>query len=187
MALPIATETSRRVLDTLAVREGETLLLHGAAGAVGAAAIQHAVARGLTVIGTASAGNHEYVRSLGAIPVSYGEGLVERVRAAAPQGIDAVFDAAGQGALPDSIDLRGGTTDRIVTIADMAAGELGVTMSMGATDPAAQATGLAEDVAQAAAGSLRVRVGETFALADAAKAQDESEGGHPAGKLVILL
>src|SRR5215212_3330655 len=79
-----------------------------------------AVARGATVIGTASEPNHDYLREIGATPVVYGEGLVDRVRAVAPDGIDAVFDAAGQGALPDSIELRGGTS-RIVTIADPAA------------------------------------------------------------------
>lgn len=98
--------------------DGETLLIHGAAGVVGSVGVQVAVARGATVVGTASEANHDYLRSLGAVPVVYGNGLAERVRAAAPQGIDAVFDAAGHDALEASIELRGGTPDRIVTIAD---------------------------------------------------------------------
>lgn len=99
-ALPVATATAARVLDELAVTAGDTLLLHGAAGAVGSAAVQLATARGATVVGTASPANHDYLRVLGAVPVAYGEGLVERVRAAAPQGVDAVFDAAGKGRWP---------------------------------------------------------------------------------------
>ncbi|GAA2581516.1 hypothetical protein GCM10010399_09070 [Dactylosporangium fulvum] len=108
------------ISDLLGVRAGETVLIHGASGSVGTIAVQLAVARGATVIGTASEDNQDYVRSLGAIPMLYGEGLVDRIRASS-RHVDAVFDVAGKGALPDSIVLRGGT-DRIVTIADPAAG-----------------------------------------------------------------
>ncbi|MEV4973518.1 NADP-dependent oxidoreductase [Streptomyces scopuliridis] len=184
-AIPVAGETAARVLDQLALRDGETLLLHGAAGAVGSLAAQLATARGAIVIGTASPANHEYVRSLGAIPVTYGDGLVERVRSVAPQGVDAVFDAAGKGALPDSIELRGGTTDRIVTIADPAAAELGVAFSSGGTAPERKRAGLAENVRLAAEGALRLRIARTFPLAEAAQAQQTSEDGHATGKLVI--
>lgn len=185
VALPIAGETARRVLRELGLKSGETVLIHGAAGAVGAVAVQLAVALGATVIGTASQANHEYLRSLGATPVEYGDGLVDRVRAIAPQGIDAVFDTAGQGALPDSIELRGGT-DRIVTIADMAGGELGVAVSAGGTSPEETKTGLVEQLQLAAAGDLKLKVAETFTLADAAKAQEISEAGHARGKLVLV-
>ncbi|MFJ5684952.1 NADP-dependent oxidoreductase [Streptomyces sp. NPDC093099] len=188
-ALPVAGETAARVLDELALREGETLLLHGAAGAVGSVAAQLATARGAIVIGTASPANHEYVRSLGAIPVTYGDGLVERVRSVAPQGVDAVFDAAGMGALPDSIELRGGTTDRIVTIADQAAAELGVPFSAGMSGGAVAGrkhAGLAENARLAAEGALRLRIAGTYPLAEAAQAQQTSEEGHARGKLVIM-
>ncbi|WP_030353312.1 NADP-dependent oxidoreductase [Streptomyces scopuliridis] len=184
-AIPVAGETAARVLDELALRDGETLLLHGAAGTVGSVAAQLATARGAIVIGTASPANHEYVRSLGAIPVTYGDGLVERVRSVAPQGVDAVFDAAGKGALPDSIELRGGTTDRIVTIADPAAAELGVAFSSGGTAPERKRAGLAENARLAAEGALRLRIARTFPLAEAAQAQQTSEDGHANGKLVI--
>ncbi len=99
-ALPVATDTASRVLDELALAEGETLLLHGAGGGVGSVAVQLAAARGATVIGTASPANHDYLRVLGAVPVAYGDGLVERVRELVPEGVDAVFDASGRGALP---------------------------------------------------------------------------------------
>ncbi|MER8068490.1 NADP-dependent oxidoreductase [Streptomyces sp. NPDC094034] len=187
-AIPVAGETAARVLDELALRDGETLLLHGAAGAVGSMAAQLATARGTVVIGTASPANHAYVRSLGAIPVTYGDGLVERVREVAPQGVDAVFDTAGKGALPDSIELRGGTTDRIVTIADPSAAELGVTFSSGgagSSTPEKKRAGLAENARLAAEGALRLRIAGTFPLAEAAQAQQTSENGHANGKLVL--
>ncbi|MCP2245056.1 NADP-dependent oxidoreductase [Lentzea aerocolonigenes] len=180
-ALPVAVETSVRVLDTLKVGEGDMLLLLGASGVVGAAAVQLAVARGATVVGTASPANHDYVRSLGAIPVAYGDGLADRVRAAAPQGVDAVFDAAGQGDLPVSIELRGGT-DRIVTIADPQAAELGVTFS-GGGGPFGDR--LAEYARLVADGELRVRVAQSLPLAEAAQAQELSATGHAQGKIVL--
>ncbi|MGW8883211.1 NADP-dependent oxidoreductase [Streptomyces sp. NPDC055749] len=184
-ALPVASATAARVLDELSVTEGDTLLLHGAAGAVGSAAVQLATARGATVIGTASPANHDYLRVLGAVPVAYGEGLTDRVHQVAPQGVDAVFDASGRGALPDSIELRGGTTDRIVTIADPDAGKLGVRFSSGGGVPGGE---LLEDNARLAAmGELKVPVAQTFALSDAAKAHGLSEAGHVRGKLVLML
>lgn len=183
-ALPVATDTASRVLDELALAEGETLLLHGAGGGVGSVAVQLAAARGATVIGTASPANHDYLRVLGAVPVAYGDGLVERVRELAPEGVDAVFDASGRGALPASIELRGGTTDRIVTIADGDAAELGVAFSSGGGGPSADRLG--ENVRRAEAGELRVEIAQVFPLADAASAHALSEGGHVRGKLVLL-
>lgn len=185
VSLPVAGETAQRVLDLLGVKSGETILIHGAAGAVGSIATQLAVAAGLTVIGTASVGNHDFVRSLGATPIEYGDGLVDRVRAAAPQGVDAAFDTAGKGGLPESIELTGGT-ERVITIADFSAGELGVHASAGSTGtPEEVRAGLDTQLALAAAGKLTVRVAETFGLADAAKAQEISEGGHAQGKLIV--
>ncbi|MEV7402778.1 NADP-dependent oxidoreductase [Streptomyces sp. NPDC091267] len=182
-ALTIATNTAQRVLDELGVGQGDTLLLHGAAGAVGSAAVQLATARGATVIGTASPGNHDYLRVIGATPVEYGKGLVGRVRELAPQGVDAVFDVAGRGALPDSIELRGGTTDRIVTIADQEAAKYGVAFSGGGARSREQ---LAEHARLAAEGGLRVPVAKALPLNDAAEAQRLSEAGHVRGKLVLL-
>ena len=104
-ALPAAIETATRALDQLGVGSGSMLLIKGASGSVGSAAVQLAVVRGARVIGTASTANHEYLRSLGAEPVAYGEGLVERVRALAADGVDAALDVAGSGVLPELIEL----------------------------------------------------------------------------------
>ncbi|MFD5825364.1 NADP-dependent oxidoreductase [Lentzea sp. NPDC060358] len=180
-ALPVAVETSVRVLDALGVREGDTLLVHGAAGVVGAVGVQLAITRGATVIGTASPGNHDYLRSLGAIPVAYGDGLADRVRAVAPQGVDAVYDAAGQD-LGVLAELRGGG-DRFVTIVSpQAAAEVNAVFSGGGAPFGSR---IGEYARLAADGVLTVRLAQTFALADAAKAQEVSAGGHAAGKLVI--
>jgi NADPH:quinone reductase-like Zn-dependent oxidoreductase len=182
VTLPTAGEAAKRALDLLGVNAGETVLIHGASGSVGTIAVQMAVARGATVIGSASEANQDYVRSLGAIPVVYGEGLVDRVRASAPS-VDAVLDVAGKGAIPDSIALRGGT-ERIVTLADPSARDLGVVMSAG-TPKDWSASDLAELVKLAARGEVITTVAGTFPLERAADAQRMSQGGHVRGKLVL--
>ena len=86
--LPVAVETAVRTLDPLGAAPGHTVLINGAAGGVGSTAVQIARVRGARVIGTASESNHDYLRSLGAEPTTYGEGLAERVRELAPDGVD---------------------------------------------------------------------------------------------------
>lgn len=183
-ALPVASDGADRALDILEVKAGETLLIHGASGALGTVAVQLAVARGARVIGTAGPANQEYVTSLGATALVYGDHLVERVRDLAPDGVDAVLDAAGKGALEDSITLRG-TTDRIVTTADFRARELGVVFSEG--PQRRSAARLAELAEQAADGTLVITVGATHPLSDAARAQQASDAGHSRGKLVLTV
>jgi len=182
-ALPVAAETALRVLRLLEVARGDTLLIHGAAGGVGTIAVQLAVSRGAAVVGTASGPNHDYLRELGATPVLYGDGLIDRVRAAAPGGVDAVFDAAGRGALPDSVQLRGGTS-RIVTIADPAAFGLGIPFSGEAERDAGD---LAEVARRAADGRLRVTVARTYPLEEAAAAHAAVAEGHGRGKTILLV
>ncbi|MBO1418164.1 NADP-dependent oxidoreductase [Streptomyces sp. FH025] len=187
-ALPTAAETSERALDVLGVRPGETLLVHGAAGGVGTVLLQFARARGITVIGTASEANHAHLRELGAIPVTYGEGLAERVRAAAPGGVDRVLDAAGQGGvLPLSIELTG-SPDRVVTIADFAeAGKYGVRFTGGGEGEVYHQRAYAAALALHEAGTLRLPLHRVLPLAEAAEAQRISEHGHLRGKVVLTV
>jgi NADPH:quinone reductase-like Zn-dependent oxidoreductase len=184
-ALPVAAATAQRVLDELEVAAGDTLLIHGAAGSVGGIAVQFAVARGATVVGTASEAQHEYLRELGATPTVYGDGLVERVRALAPDGVDAVLDVAGKGALPASIELRGGSTDRIVTIADPDAAQHGVRHSSGGGG-GRSLDGLREAVRLFEAGTLVVPIRATYRFGQAAAAHRASEEGHGRGKIVLV-
>jgi len=187
-------ETATRVLDRLNAGTGHTLLIQGAAGAVGTVAVQLAVARGLTVIGTASERNHDFLRSLGATPTTYGPGLAERIRELAPAGVQAVFDCAG-GALPDLTAIAGDAA-RVVTIADFAAAAHGVHLSHGAPVSDASELGGADPLAfhgfetavsLAAQGRLRVPVAAAFPLSEAVAAHELSESRHARGKIVLDL
>jgi NADPH:quinone reductase-like Zn-dependent oxidoreductase len=186
-ALPVGAETSYRALELLQVRAGETLLIHGAAGGVGTIAVQIAVARGIKVIGTASEANHEHLRALGAVPVLYGDGLAERVRAAAPEGVDAALDGAGQGdALQTSIELTGGT-ERVIAITDpQGAAKLGVRFTSGG-DQYRGEPAFEEALALFAAGKLTLALHQVFPLAQAAQAHRVSESGHLTGKIVLTV
>jgi NADPH:quinone reductase-like Zn-dependent oxidoreductase len=184
-ALPAAIETATRALDQLGVRAGSLLLVNGASGSVGSAAVQLAVVRGARVIGTASPANHGYLRSLGAEPVAYGEGLVERVRELAPDGVDVALDVAGSGVLPELIDLAGGP-EQVVTIADFAgAQEHKVAFSRGDTGRAVHV--LAEIGELIESGRFSLPVAQTFPLTDVAAAHAAGEGGHVRGKLVLVI
>jgi enoyl reductase len=184
-AMSASGQTAHRSLRELGVSAGDTVLVHAAAGGVGSVAVQLAVAWGATVIGTASEGNHEYVRSLGATPVTYGDGLVERVRAVAPQGVDVAFDAAGRGALDASVELvadRG----RIGTIIDFAGAErLGVVGLRGGPNARTRER-LGELVGLFGKGALAVHIGHRLPLAEAAEAHRIVESGHGRGKVVLV-
>ncbi len=182
-AVPVAAETALRVLRQLEVAAGDVLLVHGASGAVGSLAVQLAVARGATVLGTAGEANLAFVEGLGATALVHGDGLVDRVRALAPAGVDAVLDTAGRGVLPDSVALRGGTS-RIVTIADPAAHGMGIAFSDTAERDAAELAGVA---AQVAGGALRLADPRPHDLADAAAAHAELDSGRGRGKIVLLV
>jgi len=188
-ALPAAVETATRALDQLGVGarvgRGSTLLINGASGSVGSAAVQLALARGVRVIGTASPANHDYLRALGAEPVAYGEGLAGRVRALAPDGVDAALDVAGSGVLPELIELAGGPED-VVTIADFGgAREHGVRFSRGDAGRAVHA--LAEIGELIESGGFSLPVARTFPLAEIAQAHRAGEAGHVRGKLVLVV
>jgi NADPH:quinone reductase-like Zn-dependent oxidoreductase len=183
-ALPAAIETATRALDQLGAGS-RTLLINGASGSVGSAAVQLAVVRGARVIGTASPANHEYLRSLGAEPVAYGEGLAGRVRALAPDGVDAALDVAGSGVLPELIELAGGP-EHVVTIADFGgAQEHGVRFSSGDGGRAVHVLAEIGELVESRRFSLPVV--QTFPLAEIAEAHRVSEDGRVRGKLVLVV
>ncbi|PSK98489.1 NADPH:quinone reductase-like Zn-dependent oxidoreductase [Murinocardiopsis flavida] len=181
-ALSASGQTAHTALGDLGVRSGETVLIHGAAGGVGSIAVQLAVEWGATVIGTAAPANHAYLRTLGAVPVAYGDGLLERVCAEAPKGIDAAFDTAGHGGVETSRHLvkeRG----RIGTIADTDAGRHGARFLRSQRTAAR----LAELTALAERGRLRVHIRSRYPLERAADAHREIETGHGRGKIVLVM
>ncbi len=184
-ALPSAIETAARALDQLGVESGSTVLVNGASGSVGSAAVQLAVARGARVIGTGSPATHDRLRSLGAEPVAYGDGMGERVRALAPGGVDLALDAAGGGVLAELIELAGGP-DHVITIADFAgAQKYGVRFSRGDAGRALYALAQVGDLVES--GGFSLPVGQRFPLADVAEAHRVGEAGHVRGKLVLLV
>jgi NADPH:quinone reductase-like Zn-dependent oxidoreductase len=183
-AMPVAVETSVRVFKVLGgVGEGQTLVIDGAAGGVGVAAVQIARARGARVIGTASERNHAFLRSLGAEPTTYGDGLVERVRALAPDGVDLALDTAGRGGVADLVTLTG-DPGRVATIADFGAAALGVKVTGGSDGRAVEALGEAAQLYEA--GRLQIHVAQALPFAQAAEAHRLSQGGHVRGKLVLV-
>lgn len=181
--IPTAAETSRRGIGLLDPKQGETVVVNGAAGSVGSAAVQLLVRDGVNVIGTASESNHDYLRGLGAEPTTYGDGVADRIRALAPDGVDAVFDVTDHGFIDAAIQLRGGT-DRIVTISQFDAAERGVTVSYG---DASKITGadFAPVVELAASGEFATEIARTFAFEDLPAAHELSEDGHLRGKIVV--
>jgi NADPH:quinone reductase-like Zn-dependent oxidoreductase len=176
--------TAHAVLKQLRVKAGETLLIHGAAGGVGTFAVQLAAARGVMVIGTASERNHDYLRSIGAIPVTYGDGLLERVRSVAPQGVDAVLDASGRGEIPVSIQLTG-TPERVLTLVAFDAADTGIQIHTGGGG-SDLGDGLREIVGLIQQRRLTVSISRTFPLTEIASALKTSSAGHVTGKIVIL-
>lgn len=175
-------QTAFNALRDLGVRQGDTLLVHAAAGGVGTITVQLAREWGVAVIGTASPRNHEYLTSLSCTPVAYGDGLVDRVRALAPQGVDVVLDCVGGEAVPASIALDVDRS-RIGTLADYGAVE-----KYGVRRPGGDRTAdnLRELVELHAAGRLEVPV-HAFSLDRAADAHSEVETGHVRGKVVLTL
>ncbi|GAA2153922.1 NADPH:quinone reductase-like Zn-dependent oxidoreductase [Humibacillus xanthopallidus] len=182
-AAGLASSTAIAGLDALGDASGKTILIEGASGGVGSAAVEIATARGASVIGTASEVNHEFLRSLGATPVTYGPGLADRVAAVAPGGVDAALDLAGSGSLAELVAIVGDPS-KVASAADFSAPALGVTMVAGNADAAASLTAAAE---LGAAGSYTPRIQATYPLEQLAEAQSHVQNGHTQGKVVITV
>ncbi len=178
---PSVMETALRVIREVGVRPGQTLLVSGASGGVGSAVLQIARDRGITVIGTAGVANQDYLRSLGALATTYGEGWAERVRRLGR--VDAALDLAGSSVLRELVDLTG-DPHRVVSIADPATAEFGVRFS-GTAGSMPEA--LAETTGLLARGGLRIPVEKSYPLAEAAAAHIESQAGHTRGRRVLIV
>lgn len=181
-ALDVAGRTADAVVAVTGVAAGDTVLIGGAAGGVGVFAVQLAVAAGATVIATASEPNHKFLRELGAIPTTYGAGLVDRVRALAPEGVDAAIDLQGLDTVEAALEL-GVAPERIATIAAFTVPEgVVITGAQAATEGSLEriAKGLAD-------GSLILPIAATFPVAKLADAVALQRGGHVRGKIVVTL
>jgi NADPH:quinone reductase len=187
--LLLAATTASEMLQTTRAAPGETVVVHGASGAVGVSLLQQAALLGLRVIGTCSPARFDEVRRFGGEPVAYGDGLERRVREAAPEGVAAALDCVGT---DEAVDVSLAVVpdhDRIVTIAAKQRGaELGIRVIGGdLPDSAAYRDGVrAELVRLAGEGRLEVPMARTFPLTRALDAARLLQGRHPGGKLALL-
>jgi NADPH:quinone reductase-like Zn-dependent oxidoreductase len=190
--LMLAGATATHTVVATSVTEGDTVVVHGASGGVGLMAVQLAVARGATGIGTAGARAPDLLRDLGVTPVAYGPGLADRVRSLAPSGVDAAIDTVGTDEAVDvSLELVGDRT-RIASIAAFERGRAAGIRLLGGgagADPGddlrmAARTDLAES---AGAGRLRVVVAAELPLEDAAEAHRLQQSSHSPGKIVLVV
>jgi NADPH:quinone reductase-like Zn-dependent oxidoreductase len=182
-ALYVAGTTAWAAVTAVRVREGDTVLVAGAAGGVGVLATQLAIRQGARVLATASKGHHEYLRSLGAEPIEYGEGIAERIADVSPGGLDAVIDAHGAGYVDLAVQL-GVDPERINTIIDFdAAARTGAkTDGQDSVEPAAVLAELADLMARR---EVELPVYATFPLAHVRDAYKKVAEGHGLGKVVI--
>ncbi|MBU3062941.1 NADP-dependent oxidoreductase [Nocardia sp. NEAU-G5] len=178
---PSVVETALRIIGQVGVEPGQTLLVSGASGGVGSAVLQIARDRGIAVIATGGAANQDYLRGLGALATTYGEGWVERVRRFGR--IDAALDLAGSGVIPQLVELAG-DPQRVVSIADLGAPEFGVRFS-GVAGSMPDALAVAADLISG--GKLHIPVEKSYPLAEAAAAHIDSRAGHTRGRRVMVI
>lgn len=180
--LDIAGRTALAGIAALALGPHDTVLVGAAAGGCGVFACQFAVRTGATVIGTAGPRNHEFLRSLGVIPVAHGEGVLDRLREAAPRGVTAVFDAHGAETIELGLAL-GVLPERINSIADRGAAEAHGALSIGrASTPTDAVRQIAQDAAD---GRLVVHLDEVYPVSRAPQAYARLDRGHVRGKLAL--
>jgi NADPH:quinone reductase-like Zn-dependent oxidoreductase len=182
-AAGVAAEAAERTLRLLGVENGSTLFIDGGAGGVGAVVTQFAIARGATVIASASQSNQDYLREIGAIPVLYGAGLTDRVRAVPVDRIDAVLDVAGKTPIEDLIALAPEPA-QVVSIANFNAGEAGARVTGGSADSQPEKA-LAEAAELLESSKLVIKV-QTFPFSRAAEAYSQLQSGHARGKVVLI-
>jgi NADPH2:quinone reductase len=186
--LLLAATTAAEMLHVTRVAEGETIVVHGASGAVGVSVLQQGALLGARVIGTASEGSFDTVRRFGGEPVTYGDGLERRLRDLAPDGYAAALDTVGSA---EAVDVSLALVDdrsRIVTIAAFDRAESSGIKAIAGAMPASAVyrdENRSRLIALAADRRLVVPVARTFPLADAIEALEFLKGGHPGGKLAL--
>lgn len=188
--LMLAGTTASEMLHVTGVQQGDTVLLHGAAGAVGVSVLQQARLLGITVIGTADAANFDAVRGYGGIPVPYGPGLEGRVRKLAPEGIKAAFDAVGTTEAIDVSEALVADRRRIVTIAAHDRAQSDGLIWIMASIPASNEYRNSQRIhllQLTAPGKLEVPVGATYPFERAREAVEALMGRHPYGKLALIV
>jgi len=174
-------QTADTAIESLGIGPADLLLIHGAAGGVGSFATQLAILQGAKVLGTGSQSNQAYIASLGATPLVYGDGLRDRILAAAPKGLTAILDCVGGPTLDLSLTL-GVPLDRIATLGDMGrVKQLGIRSVEGARN----GVRLARLLALAADGKLKANVRRTYPMEQIVEAHRELDAGHGQGKIVI--
>lgn len=182
-ALPTAAETATRIYALLRPEPGSTVVVNGAAGAVGSMITQLLVRDGHSVIGTASLGNHDYVRGLGATPIGYGSALVDDLRRLAPAGIHAAYDTTGHGLVERVTEVI--PANRIVTIADFAAAAQGAIVAGGDPTQLTITAAVREVFDAAARGELHVAIAAEYDFDALPDALAYSERGHLHGKIIV--
>jgi NADPH:quinone reductase-like Zn-dependent oxidoreductase len=182
-AIPVVGFTAYATVRAVALQPGDVLVVSGAAGGVGSIAVQLARLQGATVIGLASKPNHDWLSDYGVIPVTYGDGVAERIRQAADH-VDAFIDTQGA----DYVDLAlalGVAPSRIDTIANFTAAQEHGVKAEGNAAGASAAT-LAEIGGLIADGKLEIPIAATYPLSEVRAAYRELERGHTRGKIVLL-
>ena len=183
-ALYVVACTAYAAVRAVDVREGDTVAVSAAAGGVGSIVVQLLRLRGATVLGIASEGNHDWLAAHGVVPIAYGDGLVERLRAAAPNGIDAFIDLFGPEYLDVAVEL-GIPPDRIETIISrQKAAEIGAKVE--GSGNASTTEVLAEMAELVASGQIEVPIAATYPLERVRDAYAELEQRHTRGKIVLI-
>ena len=184
-ALFVAGVTGVATVRAVAPTAGETVVIAGAGGGVGVFAVQLAVRTGARVVGLASERHHAWLRQRGAVPIAYGDGVSQRISAAADETPVAAFiDLVGDGYVELALQL-GIAKERIDTIVDFPASrKYGVKFEGGAA--AASAATLAELARAVAAGEIVVPIQRTYPLDEVRAAYTELEAGHVAGKIILI-
>jgi NADPH:quinone reductase-like Zn-dependent oxidoreductase len=183
-ALFVAGTTAYAAVQAVSLMAGDTVVVAGAAGGVGSIAVQLATNVGAKVIGLASAANHAWLGDHGVIPVAYGEGVADRIRAASGNKVDAFIDTFGGGYVDLALEL-GVAPDRIDTIIDFAAAAKHDVKTAG-NAAAANAKVLAELAGLIDAGRLEIPIAKVYRLADVRDAYRDLARRHTRGKIVLV-